>query len=67
MDRTACGKWAIREMRDLIAREPVRCEQRDVGRFERIVAVCFNGEGLDVGTEMVRLGWALRYILVGRS
>ena len=30
-------------------------------RFGRIVAVCFNAEGLDVGREMVRLGWALPY------
>ena len=61
MDRTACGKQATREMRDLIAGEPVACERRDVGRYGRIVAVCFNAEGVDVGRGMVRLGWALAY------
>ena len=48
-------------MRNLIAGQPVRCEQRDVDRFGRIVAVCFIAEGLDLGKEMVRTGWALAY------
>ena len=61
MDRTACGKQATQEMRDLIDGEPVRCEQRDIDRYGRIVAVCFNAEGLDLGKQMVRHGWALAY------
>ena len=61
MDRTACGKQATSVMRDLIAGQPVRCEHRDVDRFGRIVAVCFNAEGRDLGKEMVRTGWALAY------
>ena len=61
MARTACGKQATREMRELIAREPVRCEQRDVDRFGRIVAVCFNDDGDDIGSALVAQGWALAY------
>ena len=61
MDRTACGQRATQEMSDLIAGEPVRCEKRDIDRYGRIVAVCFNAEGLDLGKQMVRHGWALAY------
>lgn len=59
LDWTACGEEAIREMRDLIAGEPVRCEQHDVDGFGVFVGVCFNTQGLDLGKQMVRRGWAL--------
>ncbi len=61
MDRTACGQRATQEMSDLIAGEPVRCEKRDIDRYGRIVAVCSNHEGEDLGRAMVRGGWALAY------
>ncbi len=60
-EQTACGQQATQEMRDLIRGEPVRCEPRDIDRYGRIVAVCMNHEGKDVGREMVRSGWALAY------
>ena len=60
-DQTACGRQATRQMRDLIAGQPVRCERLYLGRLGRPRGVCFNAEGLDLGREMVRTGWALAY------
>lgn len=37
------------------------CQERDVDRYGRVVAVCLNAEGQDVGAELVRQGWALAY------
>jgi len=44
-----------------IRRQPVSCEQRDVDRFGRIVAVCYNVCGSDIGRAKVRRGWALAF------
>ncbi len=38
----------------------VRCEQRDIDRYKRIVAVCRLG-GVDLNAWMVRQGWAIAY------
>ena len=56
-----CGRAATAALRRLIDNEPVSCQERDVDRYRRIVAVCFNAEGQDVGAELVREGWALAY------
>jgi endonuclease YncB( thermonuclease family) len=37
-----CG-WQAAAVDDLIARQSVRCEERDVDRYGRIVAECFAG------------------------
>ena len=56
-----CGRAATAALRRLIDNEPVSCQERDVDRYRRIVVVCFNAEGQDVGAELVREGWALAY------
>ncbi|MEE9290942.1 MAG: thermonuclease family protein, partial [Alphaproteobacteria bacterium] len=61
MAEIECGKEATRAMRSHIAGNPVNCQERDVDRYRRVVAVCFNAEGRDVGAELVREGWALAY------
>ncbi len=38
----------------------VRCEQRDIDRYKRIVGVCFVGDR-NLNELMVRQGWALAY------
>ena len=47
-------------MSHLVANASVTCEQRDVDRYGRIVAVCHAG-GTDVGGAMVYYGLALAY------
>lgn len=56
-----CGREATTAMRRLIAGNPVSCQERDVDRYGRIVALCLNAEEQDMGRELVRRGWALAY------
>jgi endonuclease YncB( thermonuclease family) len=43
---------------DHIGRLTVSCQQRDIDRYKRIVAVCAVA-GVDIGGWMVEQGWAL--------
>ena len=54
MAEVECGKKATKALRRLIAGNPVVCQERDVDRYGRIIAVCLNAEGQDVGAELVR-------------
>jgi len=55
-----CGKQAALALADKVGRATVRCEQRDIDRYQRIVAVCRLGN-LDLNAWMVRQGWAIAY------
>src|SRR3954447_8651078 len=54
-----CG-WQAAALDDLIARRPVRCEERDVDRYGRTVAGCFVGS-VSLNDELVKRGWAVAY------
>jgi endonuclease YncB( thermonuclease family) len=54
----ACGKEAAGRLANLIADKPVRCEQRDIDDYGRIVATCQAG-GVDLGGAMVTDGLAV--------
>ena len=56
-----CGREATKALRRIIARESVTCEERDVDRYGRIVAVCLNSDREDINAAMVAQGWALAY------
>ena len=55
-----CGQQAALALADKIGWAPIRCEQRDIDRYKRIVAVCRLGAE-DLNGWMVRLGWAIAY------
>jgi hypothetical protein len=55
-----CGQQAALALADEIGQRTVWCEQREVDRYGRMVAVCSAG-GEDLGRWMVRQGWALAY------
>ena len=55
-----CGQRAALALSDKIGRATIRCEQRDIDRYKRIVAVCSLGN-VDVNAWMVRQGWAIAY------
>ena len=58
--RWRCGKQASFALADHIGRVTVRCEQRDIDRYHRVVAVCFrDAEALN--RWMVANGWAVAY------
>lgn len=55
-----CGEQARDALVALVAAGDVRCEPVDRDRYGRTVARC-SVNGLDLGAEMVRLGWAVDY------
>ena len=55
-----CGQRAALALDEKISGRPVRCERRDVDRYGRVVAECFQGE-LSLNRWMVRQGWAIAY------
>ena len=58
--RWRCGQQASFALADHIGRVTVRCEQRDIDRYHRVVAVCFrDAEALN--RWMVANGWAVAY------
>ena len=56
----ACGREATFRLANLIGKNWVTCEPKDLDRYKRVVAVCFVG-GKDINALMVRDGWALAY------
>ena len=61
--RWHCGTNATFALAERIGKNLVVCQQRDVDRYKRIVAVCrlAGPEGPDVNRWMVANGWALAY------
>jgi endonuclease YncB( thermonuclease family) len=58
--RWRCGQQASFALADHIGRTRVRCEQRDIDRYRRVVAVCFR-DAEDLNRWMVANGWAVAY------
>jgi endonuclease YncB( thermonuclease family) len=61
-----CGRDAASALSNQIGTSSVTCEQRDIDRYKRIVAVCFVG-GTDLNAWMVSEGWAVAYRQFGRD
>jgi endonuclease YncB( thermonuclease family) len=55
-----CGQQAALALADYIGQRTVRCESRDIDRYQRVVSVCYV-RGRDVGAWLVSEGWALAY------
>ena len=62
-----CGQRAALALADMIGSQPVRCEERDVDRWGRIVATCYLGDGTDIGASMVSAGHALAFRRYSRA
>ena len=56
----SCGTQATFALAALIEEHWLRCEEKDLDRYGRVVAVCFAGP-YDINAAMVRDGWALAY------
>lgn len=56
-----CGRKATAAMQRAIGGQPVKCHVRGEDRYGRLVAVCFNDDGEDIGKGLVAQGWALAY------
>lgn len=59
--RFACGLRATQTLRDAVRGQSITCEKQDVDSYGRIVAVCRNAAGFDLGSVMVRRGLAVAY------
>ena len=55
-----CGQLAALALSDRIGRRSVSCEERDIDRYGRTIAVC-SQDGVDLNSWMVREGWAVAY------
>jgi endonuclease YncB( thermonuclease family) len=55
-----CGQQAALALSEKIGRASIRCEQRDIDRYKRIVAVCRLND-IDLNSWMVRQGYAVAY------
>ena len=55
-----CGQDARTALQQLVEGKTIICDDRGKDRYRRTVARCVAG-GVDLGGEMVRLGWALDF------
>lgn len=55
-----CGQRAALALADRIGSRTVRCQERDVDRYGRTVAVCYVGSE-DLDRWMVEQGWAVAF------
>lgn len=60
-----CGQVAANALSDLIGRQTVTCEKKDIDRYKRIVAVC-SVTGRDVGAYLMAEGLAVAYVQYSR-
>lgn len=60
--RWPCGRDARTALEKLAGRAPLHCELAAKDRYDRTLATCRtrpSPDGIDLGAEMVRLGWAV--------
>jgi len=55
-----CGQQSAFALADKIGEQTVRCEERDIDRYQRVVAVCYLGKE-DLGSWLVKKGMALAF------
>ncbi|WGW05080.1 thermonuclease family protein [Tropicibacter oceani] len=58
----ACGKASVSALEDLALGQRVTCDNRGRDDYDRIIAVCRTGNGIDLNAKMVSSGnaWAFR-------
>lgn len=61
-----CGRDAAWALSDMIGSRQVICEQKDIDRYGRMVAVC-HLDDMDIARRMVAEGWAVAYRKYGRD
>ena len=64
--RYSCGRSAREALKGFIGSRPVRCEGSQRGRYGRLIAACFDADGIDLNKWLVSQGWALAYRLYSK-
>jgi len=62
----ACGVEARRALARLVALAPVRCEERGLDKYRRVLGVCWVG-ATEINAELVRRGLAWAFVRYSRS
>jgi endonuclease YncB( thermonuclease family) len=62
-----CGQQSALALSSYIGLRTVSCEQRDIDRYGRAVAVCSIGQTRDLSEWLIRSGWALDYSRYSRG
>ena len=55
-----CGHQSARKLKNLIKKNEIKCEVKDIDRYKRYVAECYLNN-LNINQYMVRHGWAIAY------
>ncbi len=55
-----CGQNAKDALTELVRGKTVNCRGHNLDKYGRTLATC-RADGIDINTEMVRLGWAIAY------
>jgi endonuclease YncB( thermonuclease family) len=61
-----CGREAQAVLANLVAKATVRCEERGLDKYKRILGVCRSGK-TDINAELVRRGFAWAFVRYSRS
>lgn len=56
-----CGRWATEGLRTVIDGEKITCESNRLDRFKRYIVECIQTNIGDIGTSMLRRGFAFPY------
>ncbi|OSQ38575.1 nuclease [Thalassospira mesophila] len=56
---TACGADAWEAIVNLITKTPIQCEMKAINRYKRNMAICRNANGVDIGLQLISMGWAV--------
>lgn len=59
--RWACGTWATKQMQARFGGKELRCAPKDRDRYGRIVAICRDADGTDIGAALTGAGAAMAY------
>ena len=55
-----CGLKSKDQLKSLTYGKKIKCKQKDIDKYNRIVAVCF-ADNLNLNKKMVKSGWAIAY------
>lgn len=57
----SCGLMAKDYLESLVKGQKITCYQKDIDQYQRVVAICKNGQNTELNTAIVKAGWALDY------
>lgn len=56
-----CGMHVKDILKGIVEGQVIECEEITKDRYSRIVAICRDEDGLDLGRSLVRAGWAMAF------